>query len=135
MKHLNYFIQERLKISKDTKVKRLFSEEYVLFVPYDNNFYYMKNNYKELLINLGNFFVFLVKKSDAIDIYNKLPSKTITDSKSKNSYNGITIYKIPSNIDSKKKLIEINKTKYSESPINPDNSNHWEFIENIDELK
>ncbi len=135
MKIINNYIQEAL-IKKDTKLKlkQSFYQEYLIFIPYDNNYYYMENKYFKEKMSVPNFTIFLIKKSDAINVYNHLPSKKLcTDLNDR--YNTIVIFKILENIDSKETLKKIiYDLGYADSPFGNKDTD-WETIKTIDELK
>ena len=134
MKTINNYIQEAL-IKKDTKLRQPFCQEYFIFIPYDNNYYYMENKYFKEKMTIPNFTIFLIKKSDAINVYNHLPSKKLCTNLN-DRYNTIVIFKIPKNIDSKELLKKIiYDLGYAYSPFNSNKDTDWETIKDIDELK
>ena len=138
MKTINNYIQEAL-ITKNTKLRQnIFAEEYVIFLPYDDNYYYMARKYPDKEINAMCYTIYLIKKSEAINIYNELPNKHLTTFQeiSKGLDSSLLIYRIPTFIKSELDLHRnIDSYGYYDSPFNPINKIRWDLIENLNELK
>ena len=135
MKTINNYIQEAL-IKKDTKLKRPFCQEYLIFVPWNSNYFYMKDHYSDNLIDCDHTDIFIIKKSEAINVFNDLPiTELTTDQNIEEDEKTLFIFKIPKTIYSKNDLEKEVFVDWDDHPCNLEYSDHWDCIKDIDELK
>jgi hypothetical protein len=140
MKNINIYIQEAL-INKNTKIKKHFSDEYVLFVPYRRCYSYILNNEElnKYLLNIGDRAkICLINIKDAYDIYIKLPDNHLSNEIVSDRSNwDLSIFRIPKNIDSIENLkITLNKNRCQNINVFiTEKDDLWERITDEDQLK
>lgn len=140
MKNINIYIQEAL-INKNTKIKKHFSDEYVLFVPYRECYSYILNHeeFDKYLLNLDNRAkIYLINIKDAYDIYIKLPNNHLSNEIVSDKSNwDLSIFRIPKNIDSIENLkITLNKNHCKNiNAFITKQDDLWERITDEDQLK
>ncbi len=134
MKTINNYIQEAL--IKKTTVLGKFCNDYIIFLPWNSNYFYMKQKYSDNLIDCIHTDIFIIKKSEAINVYKDLPVPELTtDQNYEEDDKSLFIFKIPKTIYSKNDLEKKVFVDWDEHPCNLEYSNHWDVIKDINELK